>query len=88
MSGSTTKIWRNAVQRLLKTEMSRHDVRYQELSERLAAIGVEQSADNLRNKVNKGILGADLLLQIVSVLNVKSINTADVADLLADIRRG
>jgi hypothetical protein len=88
MSGSTTKIWRNAVQRLLKTEMSRHDVRYQELSERLAAIGVEQSADNLRNKVNKGILGADLLLQVVSVLNVKSINTADVADLLADIRRG
>lgn len=88
MSGSTTKIWRNAVQRLLKTEMSRHDVRYQELSERLAAIGVEQSADNLRNKVNKGILGADLLLQIVSVLNVKSINTADVADLLDDIRRG
>jgi hypothetical protein len=76
------------VQRLLKTEMSRHDVRYQELSERLAAIGVEQSADNLRNKVNKGILGADLLLQVVSVLNVKSINTADVADLLADIRRG
>ena len=88
MSGSTTKIWRNAVQRLLKTEMSRHDVRYQELSERLAAIGVEQSADNLRNKVNKGILGADLLLQIVSVLNVKSINSADVADLLYDIRRG
>ena len=88
MSGSTTKIWRNAVQRLLKTEMSRHDVRYQELSERLAAIGVEQSADNLRNKVNKGILGADLLLQIVSVLNVKSINIADVADLLDDIRRG
>jgi hypothetical protein len=88
MSGSTTKLWRNAVQRLLKTEMSRHDVRYQELSERLAAIGVEQSADNLRNKVNKGILGADLLLQVVSVLNVKSINTADVADLLADIRRG
>jgi hypothetical protein len=87
MSGSTTKIWRNAVQRLLKTEMSRHDVRYQELSERLAAVGVEQSADNLRNKVNKGILGADLLLQIVSVLNVKAISMADVGDLLDDIKK-
>lgn len=87
MSGSTTKIWRNAVQRLLKTEMSRHDVRYQELSERLAAVGVEQSADNLRNKVNKGILGADLLLQIVSVLNVKAISMADVGELLDDIKK-
>lgn len=87
MSGSTTKIWRNAVQRLLKTEMSRHDVRYQELSERLATVGVEQSADNLRNKVNKGILGADLLLQIVSVLNVKAISMADVGELLDDIKK-
>lgn len=87
MSGATTKVWRNAVQRLLKTEMSRHDVRYQELSERLAAVGVEQSADNLRNKINKGILGADLLLQIVSVLNVKTISMVDIAELIDDIKQ-
>lgn len=87
MSSSTTKVWRNAVQRLLKSEMSRHDVRYQELSERLASIGVEQSADNLRNKVNKGILGADLLLQIVSVLDVKAISMSDIDDLLDNIKK-
>lgn len=85
MSSSATKSWRMTIQRLLKSEMSRHDVRYQELSERLATIGVEQSADNLRNKVNKGILGADLLLQIVSVLRVKTIALQDIHDILADI---
>lgn len=78
MTDLSTKEWRNLVQRLIKIEMSRQDVRYQELSERLAAIGVSQSADNLRNKVNKGILGADLLLQIMSVLKVKDIPLADV----------
>ena len=86
MSGVATKEWRSLVQRLLKTEMSRHNVRYLQLSERLAAIGVTQSADNLRNKVNKGILGADLLLQIMSVLNVKTINFSDLDEMLTDIR--
>ena len=78
MTQLSTKEWRNLVQRLIKIEMSRQDERYQELSERLAAIGISQTADNLRNKVNKGILGADLLLQIMSVLNVKDIPLAEM----------
>ena len=49
--------WRQLVQRLLKAEMSKRGVKYQDLSNRLSSIGVNQSADNLRNKVNKGILG-------------------------------
>ncbi|MBT0585715.1 DUF6471 domain-containing protein [Alteromonas oceanisediminis] len=85
MSGNATKNWRNVVQRVVKTEMSRRDIRYQELSERLAAIGVMQSADNLRNKVNKGILGADLLLQMLSVLNVKQLSFDDIHEMLADV---
>jgi hypothetical protein len=35
---------------------------------------VEQSADNLRNKVNKGIMGADLLLQIFDVLKARPLD--------------
>ena len=77
--------WRQLVQRLLKTEMSRRGVRYQDLSERLATIGINQSADNLRNKVNKGILGADLLLQIMIVLNVRRIEREDLLDMFADM---
>lgn len=74
--------WRQLLQRLLKAEMSRRGVRYQELSERLATIGVIQSADNLRNKVNKGILGADLLLQIMYVLNMTKIERTDLLEIL------
>ena len=68
--------WRMLVQRLLKTELSKKGVKYQDLSEKLATIGIQQSADNLRNKVNKGILGADLMLQIIFVLNIKQIRHA------------
>jgi hypothetical protein len=77
--------WRNLVQRLLKAELSKKGVKYQDLSDKLSAIGVQQSADNLRNKVNKGILGADLLLQIIFVLNIKQIRHEDIEDMLQDI---
>lgn len=70
--------WRQMLQRLLKTEMSRHGIKYQDLSEKLAQIGIQQSADNLRNKVNKGIMGADLLLQIMFVLNIQKIERNNI----------
>jgi len=82
---TTQKNWRLLVQRLLKAQMSVRGVKYQQLSERLAQIGIEQSADNLRNKVNKGIMGADLLLQILMVLNVRSVVMTDLQEILADL---
>lgn len=77
--------WRQVVQRLIKAEMSRRGVKYQDLSARLNSIGINQSADNLRNKVNKGILGADLLLQIMYVLNMRKIERDDIVDIFADL---
>jgi len=77
--------WRQLVQRLLKAEMSKRGIKYQDLSDRLLAIGIRQSADNLRNKINKGILGADLLLQILFVLNVRKVGREEILDIFADI---
>ncbi len=73
--------WRLVVQRLIKSEMSLKGVRYQDLSDKLAEIGVQQSADNLRNKVNKGILGADLLLQLMFVMDIKKIERERLKDI-------
>lgn len=83
-----TADWRQLVQRLLKAEMSKRAVKYQDLSDRLAIIGIVQSADNLRNKVNKGILGADLLLQIMFVLNVRRLGREEILDVFADMGMG
>ena len=73
--------WRLVVQRLIKSEMSFKGIRYQDLSDKLAEIAVVQSADNLRNKVNKGILGADLLLQIMFVMDIKKIERDRLKDI-------
>ncbi|WP_088332405.1 DUF6471 domain-containing protein [Lacimicrobium sp. SS2-24] len=77
--------WRQLVQRLIKAQMSRRGVKYQDLSERLTRIGIDQSADNLRNKVNKGILGADLLLQIMFVLNARPIEREEILDIFKEM---
>ena len=77
--------WRQVVQRILKAEMSKRGTKYQDLSDRLTTIGVNQSADNLRNKVNKGILGADLLLQIMFVLNMRKIERDEIVDIFDDM---
>lgn len=77
--------WRDVVSRMVKSEMSLKAVKYQDLSDKLSAIGVAQSADNLRNKINKGILGADLLLQIVYVLNIRRIDSEQIQDLVKSI---
>lgn len=77
--------WRQLVQRLIKAQMSRRGVKYQDLSERLTQIGIDQSADNLRNKVNKGILGADLLLQIMFVLNARPIEREEILDIFKEM---
>ncbi|GGW86714.1 hypothetical protein GCM10007391_20530 [Alteromonas halophila] len=76
------------VQRLVKSEMSVRGVKYQALSTRLSEIGVEQSADNLRNKVNKGIMGADLLLQILMVLRARPVTVEMMQEILADLHDG
>ena len=82
---SAKNAWRQTVARLVKSEMSVRGVKYQALSQRLADISVEQSADNLRNKVNKGIMGADLLVQILFVLKARAVDAALIEEILTDL---
>lgn len=79
--------WRMVVQRLIKSEMSLKGIRYQELSDKLREIGVQQTADNLRNKVNKGILGADLLVQLMFVMDVKKVEKDKVKEIVKNLQK-
>ncbi|MAI36624.1 MAG: hypothetical protein CL599_03535 [Alteromonas sp.] len=83
---SAKNAWRQTVARVIKSEMSVRGVKYQDLSQRLAAIDIEQSADNLRNKVNKGIMGADLMLQVLYVLKARSLDAAVLEEILTDLQ--
>ena len=52
-TNSASADWRQVVQRLLKAEMSKRGVKYQDLSERLVSIGVNQAQTTYVTKLIK-----------------------------------
>jgi hypothetical protein len=52
--------------------MTRRGVTYEELSERLAAIGVNDTAVNLRNKVARGRFSAAFLVQCLAAMGARA----------------
>ncbi len=83
-----TPEWQHVVKRLLKSEMEAHGLRYRDLCVRLAEqFGTIQTEANLRQKVGKGTLGAQLFLQLLLVMNTQSIESARVRAIYNEIRQ-
>jgi len=76
--------WGKIVQKFLRSELAKKDIDYPELSERLRALGTHQTPANLRSKVSKGILGAQLLFQILLVLRVRKLDWELIQELHED----
>ena len=69
--------WADDVKRLLRSEMARRGVTYEQLAERLAAIGVNDTAVNLRNKVARGRFSAVFLIQCLIALGARAFRLSD-----------
>lgn len=64
----TEEEWAEKAKRLLRTAMVQRGITYEGLSERLAAIGVEDTPVNLRNKVARGKFTAVFMLQCLEAV--------------------
>jgi hypothetical protein len=83
LTGSLAKTeaeWANKVKRLLRAEMARRGVTYESLAERFAAIGVQDTAVNLRNKVARGRFSATFLVQCLSAMGSRSLRLSEDTD--------
>lgn len=65
--------WVNLAKGILRGEMARRQVTYEQLAEKLREIGVEDTPVNLRNKVARGGFSAVFLVQCLSAIGVKTI---------------
>jgi hypothetical protein len=65
--------WAEDVKRLLRAEMARRGVTYDGLADRLASIGVRDTAVNLRNKVARGRFSAVFLIQCLAAMGVPAL---------------
>jgi hypothetical protein len=60
--------WEARVKGLLKAELKRRNVSYAQLVEKLAAIGVNESEPNVRNKLSRGKFTAVFFIQCLEAI--------------------
>ena len=69
--------WTHQVKGLLKGELKRRDVSYQALSEFLKAMGVDETPENIANKISRGKFTAVFLVQCLEAIGCKVIRLED-----------
>ena len=69
--------WADDVKRLLRAEMTRRGITYDQLADRLAEIGVSDSSVNIRNKVARGKFTATFLIQCLTAMGARSLRLAE-----------
>jgi hypothetical protein len=60
-------------QRTLKAELKRAGVTYAQLSEKLAAMGINEAEPNIRNKLARGKFSAAFLLECLKAIGVHTL---------------
>ena len=70
-----TPEWAGVVKGIIRSEMTLRKITYEQMSVKLKLeFGTQQSARNLNSKVNKGVLGAQLFIQILIVLGADTLD--------------
>jgi hypothetical protein len=66
--------WKNYVKGLLKAEIAKRNLNYVDIAERLKKIGVEETPQNISNKIGRGTFGAIFMMQILQVIDCTEID--------------
>ncbi|MEO9229101.1 MAG: DUF6471 domain-containing protein [Devosia sp.] len=73
--------WERLVKNMLRAEMMRRGVSYEQLVTRLADLGVEDNVLNLRNKVARGRFTAPFFAKCMVALGVTSLQIPPVTEI-------
>lgn len=65
--------WERKVKGMLKAELKRRDITYQQLAVKLAAIGVSDTPENIANKISRGKFSAIFLVQCLEAIGATNI---------------
>lgn len=65
--------WETQAKALLKAELKRRDVTYAQLVEKLAAIGINETEPNIRNKLSRGKFTGAFLLACLEAIGSREL---------------
>ena len=69
--------WCAITTKIIRTEMVKRNVTYENLSQRLRQSGVEMNASNLRVRISNGTFSAALLIQCMRAMGIKNLAIDD-----------
>ena len=73
----TDEAWKAKARNLLKRELAARGVRYQQLVEQLATIGVRETKQDIANKLHRGGFSAVFMLQVLEAIGCTKITISD-----------
>ena len=65
--------WHGLVKGMLKAEIKRRNLTYEQVSAKLAEIGVQETPTNLRTKISRGGFSAVFFVQCLRAVGAKSV---------------
>ncbi len=75
---SREREWADRAKRLVKAELKRADVSYQELAEKLREHGLEETEGSISNKLSRGTFPASFFLAVMKAIGRDQVNISDV----------
>lgn len=69
--------WIAKAKKLLKVELKKKDVTYELLAIKLKGIGVDETTENINNKINRGKFSAIFLLQCLAAIGATKIDLSE-----------
>lgn len=67
------KEWQKNATNLLKAELTRRGITYDQLQEKLAQIGIEETANSINVKINRGSFSFVFFLQTMRAIGGKTL---------------
>ena len=71
------KEWVNKTKGLLKSELKKKNITYDDSVLKLKDIGIDETSENINNKINRGKFQAMFLIQCLTAIGTKKLNIED-----------
>ena len=84
MKTKTEGVWTDAAKALLKSELKRRNMSYQDLADKLTAAGSPEDVRNLTNKIARGSFTAAFLLECLHLIGCSTVRLDDLVPENAD----
>lgn len=71
------KEWSKQATNMIKAELSRKGITYDQLQEKMAALGIDETANAINVKINRGTFSFVFFMQVMKAIGAKTLRLED-----------